>query len=114
MQRGALDATPDEPVSHNPRIRKKVIIRRGVIPRIMQVARASFPPGEVTPPHGHPDMWELFVCEQGEGTMLVADRIVPLSPGTWTLVAPHERHEVRAAKDSELVVTTFGVEVPAK
>lgn len=108
MKHGEIGATPEEPVSHNPVVRKRVVLRAGCVPTITQVARARFPPGEVAPIHQHPDMWELFICEEGAGTIFVAGQTLSLVPGSWVLVEPGDPHELRADQNEDLVVTTFG------
>jgi quercetin dioxygenase-like cupin family protein len=109
MQRGEIDAAPDEPVSHNPAVRKRVLLRKGTIAALTQVARARFPAGEIAEAHLHQDMWELFICERGTGTMVVSGQAHLLSRGSWILVEPGESHELRADKGEELTVTTFGI-----
>lgn len=109
MEQGDLAATPDEPVSHNKAIRKQVLLRRGRIPGVTQVARALLPAGDVAASHQHADMWELFICESGAGTMLVAGQPVELLPGRWVLVDPGEPHELKADRGQKLVVTTLGI-----
>lgn len=113
MEVGNLNATPDEPVSHNAAIRKRVILRNASVPPIIQVARARFPAGESAPDHVHPDMWELFICERGAGEIMVGERSTRLAPGIWVLVKPGESHSLKADDDAELVLTTMGVAVGA-
>ena len=110
MKWGSLASIGDEPVSHNAKIKKRVILRRGEVPHLTQIARASFPPGEIAPAHVHPDMWELFICETGEGTITINDGEIKLSPGTWVLVEPGDTHEISSSKGSQLILSVFGLE----
>jgi len=69
-----LAKLPVEKVSHNEKITKKVFIRKGQIPRLMQYAQASFPPGEIADAHSHPDMYEVFTIHKGKGLMVVDNK----------------------------------------
>jgi mannose-6-phosphate isomerase-like protein (cupin superfamily) len=109
MENGDLNSAADEPVSHNSTIRKRVILRKGDVPSIMQVARVTFPPGEIAGAHAHPDMWELFFCEAGCGIMTVESRQVPLTPGAWVMVRPGEVHEVANPRELPLILHVTGV-----
>ena len=113
MKTGSVSMLADEPVSHNARIRKRVIVRRGEVPHLTQIARATFPPGETVPAHTHLDMWELFICEEGKGMMTVNGRKIDLLPGTLVLVHPGDVHELSSDIHSGLIVSVIGVEEPA-
>ena len=113
MKLGAINQLPDEPVSHNPAIRKRVLIRKGEIPAIAQVARATFPPRQTAAAHAHPDMWELFICENGSGTMTLDNQKIRLTPGQFVLVEPNETHEIQSDENSPLELTMLGI-IPQK
>ena len=110
MKSGSLASTTEEPVSHNARLRKRVIVRGGEVPHLTQVARSSFPCGESAPAHVHPDMWEIFICEEGTGFLIVNGHPIALTPGTWVLVEPGEVHEVRSSADNHLILSVIGLE----
>lgn len=101
-----LDRLPDEPVSHNPCVSKRVLLRNGEIPNITQVSRAVLPPGEVCPAHSHPDMWEMFIAERGCGVMIVDGRSVAIDPGTCLIISPGESHELQNQSSIAFVVFT--------
>lgn len=56
MKTCSLDTLGAIPLSHNPRISKKVMIAKGEIDGITNFSRAVFPPGETVNAHAHPDM----------------------------------------------------------
>ncbi len=104
-----LGAVEPEGVSHDPAILKRVVLRAGEVPHLTQLARATFEPGQFAPAHHHPDMWEVFVCESGGGSIAIGERRISLSAGTCVLVEPGERHELRNDSDEVLVVTVIGL-----
>ncbi|HZI20712.1 MAG TPA: cupin domain-containing protein [Pyrinomonadaceae bacterium] len=106
----ALDSVPEEGVSHDPEIRKRVLLRRGDLPHLTNFARARLLPGHRTTAHAHADMSEVFMVESGSGLMLVAGREVELRPGVCVAVEPGEAHEVSNNGGAELVLLYFGVE----
>jgi quercetin dioxygenase-like cupin family protein len=112
MKWGSLAATAEEAVSHNAKIRKRVIMRRGDVPHLTQISLATFPPGEIAAAHSHPDMWEIFLCDAGEGVMTVNGKDIPLKPGTWVVVEPNDVHQVKNNNDSMMVLSVVGVEQP--
>lgn len=110
MRRRVLDELEHLPVSHNPAVRKRVIFKKGEMPTVTQIARATFPPGESAPGHSHADMWEVFVFESGVGEMEIDGVTHKLAAGDTFLIEPGEVHEIRNTGDGELVVTLIGVE----
>jgi mannose-6-phosphate isomerase-like protein (cupin superfamily) len=111
MHRSRLSALASEPVVHNPAVTKRVFVRRGVVPRLMQFAQARFGPGDEAGAHAHADMAEVFLVEAGRGEMTVDGRAIPLEPGDCVVVEPGEVHAVVNVGSEELVLTYFGIAV---
>lgn len=99
-----------EPVSHNPRIRKQVFLRRGEVPRLTGFARAVFPPGEAAESHVHPDMSEVFLVVSGTGRLRCDQGETALAPGHCVAVGPGEQHEFVNNGVEDLVLVYFGIE----
>ncbi|MEE9367402.1 MAG: cupin domain-containing protein [Pontiella sp.] len=106
-----LNEVPEQGVSHNSAIRKRVLVENGEIPGITNYARAIFPPGEKAGDHLHNDMAEVFTAEAGCGEIRINDVAYVFAAGTTVVVEPGEVHEIINTGDSELVVTYFGVVV---
>lgn len=109
MKRIVLADIPDEGVSHNPRIRKRPILRDSEVGSITQYARAVFPPGERVEAHSHNDMAEIFTVESGCGEIRIDDVAYVFSAGMAVVVEPGEVHDIVNTGDVELVVTYFGI-----
>ena len=96
-------------VSHNPSIKKNVLVANGEIDHISNFSRAVFPPNEVAYSHSHGDMTEVFYIESGWGLITVNENSYPLSKGMCVTVEPTETHELKNVGSTDLVVLYFGV-----
>ncbi|MGB3766274.1 MAG: cupin domain-containing protein [Phormidesmis sp.] len=109
MKLTALEDLPVESVSHNPAIKKQVMLRMGEVPHLTNFSQARFQPGQVAEAHAHTDMHEVFFVESGEGSIEIDGIAYALTPGVCVAVAPHESHEVSNWGEVELVLTYFGL-----
>jgi len=107
----SLTELPDQKVSHNPRISKRVMIAPGELGKLTNFSRAVFPAGEIAPAHRHADMGEVFFVLSGSGEMRIDGETFQLRPGVCVLVEPLEAHEIENTGDEELVITYFGVSI---
>lgn len=105
-----INELPDLGVSHNPLIRKRVMVEKGIVPGVTHYARAVFPPGEKADAHVHNDLTEVFTCESGRGEIRVNDVGYVFAPGVTVVVEPGETHEIINSGDIDLIVTYFGIE----
>ena len=110
MKRIFLADVPEEGVSHDPGILKRVLLRRGDVPHLTGLARAVLRAGQRTTPHRHADMYEIFLVQAGSGTLTVEGKEVLLEPGVCVLVEPGEEHDIVNDGPSVLVLHYFGVE----
>ncbi|HEY9880558.1 MAG TPA: cupin domain-containing protein [Leptolyngbyaceae cyanobacterium] len=112
MKLTSLSTVSEEAVSHNPEIKKRVMLRKGDLPHLTNFSQARFAPGQVAIAHAHEDMCEVFFVESGEGTIYVDGSPYPLMPGTCVAVEVGETHEVVNSGREELVLTYFGLRAP--
>lgn len=111
MKLSSLNELPEESVSHNPAITKKVMLRCGELPHLTNFSQARFAPGQIAAAHAHQDMYEVFFVEAGTGIIRINGEDIPLTPGTCVAVEPGETHEVVNNSAGELVLTYFGLKV---
>jgi quercetin dioxygenase-like cupin family protein len=111
MKLTGLDQIPQEAVSHNPAIKKQVMLRLGDLPHLTNFSQARFAPGQVAKNHHHEDMAEVFFVEAGRGTITIDGTPYALVPGVCVAVEPGECHEVVNDGEQELVLTYFGLRV---
>jgi quercetin dioxygenase-like cupin family protein len=109
MKQGTLDHLPEQPVSHNPDITKRVLFTPGEIPSVTQYSQASFPPGQIAPAHAHADMYEVFLCVSGTGSLVIDGEAYALTPGQFFLCEPGETHEIVNDGDDALELLQLGV-----
>lgn len=107
----SLNNLPEESVSHNPEIKKKVMLRLGDLPHLTNFSQARFAPGQTATAHAHQDMCEVFFVEAGSGVIRVDNQEYPLIPGNCIAIEPGEIHEVINNGNTELVLTYFGLRV---
>ncbi|MBD2439996.1 cupin domain-containing protein [Nostoc sp. FACHB-110] len=107
----SLNNLPEESVSHNPEITKKVMLRFGDLPHLTNFSQARFAPGNIATAHAHQDMCEVFFVEAGSGLIRVNNQEYPLLPGNCIAIEPGEIHEVINNSDGELVLTYFGLRI---
>ena len=110
MKRISLAQLPHEGVSHDPQIRKQVMLRRGDAAHLTGFSRATLLPGQIAHAHEHRDMCEVFFVESGAGSITIDGAQHRLERGVCVLVEPAERHEITNDGSSELVLIYFGLE----
>ena len=71
MKKTNLQDLPQQAVSHNPEITKKVMLSNQDIPHLTNFSQATFAPGQVASAHSHQDMYEVFFVSAGAGIMLI-------------------------------------------
>ncbi len=106
-----LHDVPEKGASHNPAVRKRVLVENHVIPRLTNYARAVFPPGEKANSHVHEDMAEIFTVESGSGEIRINDVAYVFAAGTTMVVEPGEIHEITNTGKTDMVITYFGMAV---
>lgn len=102
---------PETGVSHDSRIRKRVLIENGRIPKLTNFSQSTIKPGQCCPAHKHPDMWEVYLVEAGQGTMVLNGQEISLQPGDRLIVDPGEEHSMQnQSTTDDLLLTYFGIE----
>lgn len=106
-----LSELPEQKVSHNPEIRKKVMLSLGELPHLTNFSQVIFSPGQVAEAHIHQDMCEFFFVESGRGIIRIDGKDYPLEQGSCVAVEAGEVHEVINDSLMDLVLTYFGLRV---
>ncbi len=110
----SLSELPEEGVSHNPEIKKKVMLKSGEVPNLTNFSQARFQSGQSAGIHVHKDMYEIFFIEGGEGIIRVGDKEYQVKKGFCVMVEPGEVHDIINRASSELMVTYFGLKAERK
>lgn len=111
MKLAILKQLPIESNVHNPKITKKILIRKGQIPHLTNLTQAIFPPGELASAHSHDDMFEIFFVEKGRGTIKINGKPYPLEEGTCVTVELGDTHELINSSSEDLVIMYMGIKV---
>ena len=109
MKHGRLDHLPEQPVSHDPGIKKRVMFKHGEIPYVTQYSQASFQPGQIARTHSHADMYEVFLCLRGTGRIVIDGDTYDLTPNQFFLCEPGETHEIMNDGHDSLEILQLGV-----
>lgn len=104
-----LNQIPEQEVSHNPAIKKKVMLSLEDLPHLTNFSQACFAPGQIASGHSHADMSEVFFVESGLGNIRINGIDYQLKPGVCIAVEPGEVHEVSNTGNTDLIITYFGL-----
>ena len=110
MKITSLDSLPQQEVSHNPEITKKVMLSNKDLPHLTNFSQATFAPGQIAGAHVHQDMCEVFFVSAGIGIIRIDEREYDLTPGVCVAVEPEESHEIINTGTSNLILTYFGIQ----
>lgn len=110
----SLSHLPEESVSHNPKIKKKVLLKKDEIPNLTGFSQARITPGQVVGAHTHDDMYEIFFFEEGKGIVRVDDKEYQVEKGICIMIEPGEAHNIINTASSDLVLTYFGIRAERK
>ncbi|MCF6157315.1 MAG: cupin domain-containing protein [wastewater metagenome] len=110
----SLSDITEEGISHNPEIKKKVMIRRGEIPYITNFSQANFKPGQTSGQHIHENLYEVFLVEEGEGTICIENTEYYVRKGFCVVAEPGEMHNIINTTQSDFVITYFGLKAEKK
>lgn len=110
----SLNKLQEESVSHNPEIKKKVFVRKGEVLNITQIAEITFQSGQIADEHKHPDMFEMFLVQTGDGQVKVDGEVISMEKGSCVVVSPGEMHEVKNVGEDQMQVLVIGIEVMNK
>lgn len=110
MKITSLDSLPQQKVSHNPEITKKVMLLNEDLPHLTNFSQATFAPGQIADAHAHQDMCEVFFVSAGVGIIRVNQNEYNLTPGVCVAVEPEETHEIINTGTQDLILTYFGIQ----
>ena len=110
MKITSLDTLPEQKVSHNFEITKKVMLSNKDLPHLTNFSQATFAPGQTADAHAHQDMCEVFFVSAGVGIIRIDEREYDLTPGVCVAVEAEETHEIINTGAEDLILTYFGIQ----
>jgi len=105
----SLEELPVQGVSHNPEIKKQVMISNGVIPKLTNFSQSTLTSGQICHAHIHKDMWEVYLVEDGILTMICNGKTTHHPKGSCVSIEPGEEHAASNQNEGDLVLTYFGI-----
>ncbi len=97
-----ISELPLEPVSHDPELKKRVLLRE--VGTLEALSHIVLPKGSRASLHSHRDLYEVFYIIRGRIVFVVEGRECELGAGTVLAIEPGEEHEIRDVKEeSEMV-----------
>jgi mannose-6-phosphate isomerase-like protein (cupin superfamily) len=104
-----IEDVPWSSISHNPAVKKRVLLDDKALSGITTLSQAVFHPGDVASAHAHEDMAEVFMVTSGSGTIRLNDREYALNPDVVVVAEAHDTHEILNTGNEDLILTYFGV-----
>lgn len=98
MRLYSLDSAPFKPVTHDPELKKQVIIPDG-FSCVRHLSHITLKPGSTASRHAHEDAYEVFYCLGGEAVFRVSGKDTLLVKGSCLVVEPKEVHEISLVRE---------------
>lgn len=103
MRLYSLASTPFTPVSHNPELKKQVLMPEP-LSCVRHISHLKLSPGSTAVEHSHNEASEVFYCTRGAIVFRVSGKEVSLNEGSCLIVEPGESHAiVEVPVESEMV-----------
>lgn len=100
-------------VSHDPDIKKKVILEKGYIPQLMTFSQATFQPGQGVEKHKHDTMFEVFYIQSGKAKFVIngKEKEVVVKKGDVISLEPKELHSQSNPYSKPVTWLYFGIAI---
>jgi mannose-6-phosphate isomerase-like protein (cupin superfamily) len=106
----SLDETPYEPVSHDPHLKKKVLVKN-ILPTISTISHIILQPGNIVSEHIHYEFFEVFYCISGATIFSIKGERILIKDGHLLFVEPHEPHAIsEVIRETELLYLHIPIE----
>lgn len=109
MKLFSLSDTPYMPISHDPALKKQVLVPDNVLPGIWHISHINLPAGSKVAKHEHQDASEVFYCIKGTVNFRINEKDIDLGSGQCLVVEPGEPHSIEdTPAETELVYFMVG------
>ena len=104
MKLFSLRDTPYTPISHDPALKKQILVPDKVLPGIWHISHIILPTGSRVVKHEHRDASEVFYCIKGNVKFRINGKAIALMGGQCLVVEPGEPHSIEdTPAETELV-----------
>lgn len=98
-----LDSAPLRPVSHDPALKKRVLVE-DAFSCVRHLSHIILPPGAKASSHSHENAYEVFYCVSGKVSFKINGKDVLIREKTCLIVDPGDIHSIDEVPiESELV-----------
>lgn len=80
----------------------------------LQFGMYCFEPGQVNPPHRHPQSSEICYFVQGKGEVVIGEAVTAVQPGVCVHVPEAVFHEIRNTGSEQMLVIVVQSPLPCK
>ena len=103
------DQQTAEPVSHDPEIMKKVILRSSDADNVTQASTVYLKPGQATTAHIHADMTEIYTLTAGTVTFEINGETHTVSAPATVVIHPGETHSISNGSGAAAELNYIGI-----
>lgn len=113
MRLYSLDSAPFKPVTHDPELKKQVIVPDG-FSCVRHLSHITLRPGSTASRHAHEDAYEVFYCLGGEVVFRISGKDILLIRGSCLVVEPKEVHEIPLVREVTELLYFHAAALPRK
>ncbi len=96
-------------VSHDPSIKKKIILEKNTVPKLMNLGKATLKPGQCTTKHKHNTMYEIFYVLSGKAKFNIEGKSFEIEKEQCILIEPRETHSQSNPYKKNVDLLYFGI-----
>lgn len=90
-------------INHQSLIFKKIILKKGIVPNLLQFATVNFQSGDSIEKHSHESMYEIFYVIKGELIVFNDLNQTKVSDGDAFVVYPKQNHRFEILQNAKLI-----------
>ena len=106
-----LKQIPETIVTHNPKVKKRVIFDKGYIPKLTTFGQAMLKPYQSIEPHKHDTMYEVFYIQKGRAMFIINEKRIILSKDDVISIEPGEIHAQKNPFSIPVTWLYFGIAI---
>lgn len=106
-----LEKIPETAITHNPKVKKRVIFDKGYIPKLTTFSQAILKPDHSIPLHKHDTMYEVFYILKGRVLFVINEKRVVATKNDVISIEPGELHAQKNPFSNPVTWLYFGIAI---
>ncbi len=90
-------------VNHKVDTVKEIILKKGVVPNLLQLAKVKFIKGDKIEKHFHESIYEIFYVISGELLLIENNESTRAASGDTFVISPKQYHSLEILQSTELI-----------